>query len=81
MDESRVAAEIRAQCARSRSICPSQVARALQPDGAGWRALMPQVRAVAAWLATTGEIVVTQRGVEVDAVGARGPIRLRRSDR
>jgi hypothetical protein len=57
-----------------RSVCPSEIARALDP--AGWRALMPAVRAAAAALAAEGAIRVTQRGVAVDAATARGPIRL-----
>ncbi|MFO1201011.1 MAG: DUF3253 domain-containing protein [Tabrizicola sp.] len=56
---------------RRKSLCPSEVAKALESD---WRALMPEVRAVAAAMP---EIVATQAGVEVDPVTARGPIRLR----
>jgi hypothetical protein len=57
-----------------RTLCPSEVARALAPDD--WRALMPALRAAAAALAASGQIVVTQRGRPVDAATARGPIRL-----
>lgn len=57
---------------RGRSLCPSDVAKVLQPKE--WRVLMPEVRAVAA---TMPEILATQGGVEVDPVSARGPIRLR----
>ncbi len=56
---------------RAKSLCPSEVAKAL---GADWRPLMPEVRAVAAGMP---EIVATQGGVAVDPVTARGPIRLR----
>lgn len=56
---------------RGKSICPSEVAKALAKD---WRALMPLVRSVAAGMP---EIVATQSGVEVDPLTARGPIRLR----
>lgn len=59
------------QRGREKSLCPSEVAKALAPD---WRSLMPEVRAVAAGMP---EIIATQRGVEVDPVTARGPIRLR----
>lgn len=41
---------------------------------------MPEIRQVAAKLVTAGEIVVTQRGETVDALTARGPIRLARAD-
>jgi hypothetical protein len=57
------------------SICPSDAARAAQPQG--WRALMDDVRAAAARLADRGEVDVTQRGQRIDAETARGPIRIR----
>lgn len=53
----------------AKTFCPSEVARALSTD---WRPLMPQVRAVAARL----PLAATQRGVPVDVLTARGPIRL-----
>jgi hypothetical protein len=53
-----------------RSVCPSEVARALAAD---WRPLMPLVRRMAAGMA---EVAVTQGGVEVDGRVVRGPIRL-----
>lgn len=59
------------QRGRGKSLCPSEVAKALSPD---WRPLMPEVRQVAADIA---EIVATQNGVEVDPRTARGTIRLR----
>ena len=59
------------QRGRERSLCPSEVAKALAVD---WRPLMPEVRSVAAGMP---EIVATQKGVEVDPRTARGPIRLR----
>jgi Protein of unknown function (DUF3253) len=59
------------QRGRGKSLCPSEVARALAPN---WRALMPEVRTVAA---TMPEIMATQGGTEVDPRSARGPIRLR----
>lgn len=71
-----IAAEITRQVARrgaGKTICPSEVARALADD---WRGLMPIVRAVAAGMAANSEIAVTQKGAPVDAETARGPIRL-----
>ena len=56
---------------RAKSLCPSEVAKALAED---WRPLMPEVRAVAAAMP---EIMATQGGMEVDPVTARGPIRVR----
>ncbi|MEO1704347.1 MAG: DUF3253 domain-containing protein, partial [Pseudomonadota bacterium] len=52
-----------------KTFCPSEVARALADD---WRPLMPRVRE----LARAEGLIATQRGAPVDAVTARGPIRL-----
>ncbi|MEL6766616.1 MAG: DUF3253 domain-containing protein [Pseudomonadota bacterium] len=57
------------------SICPSEAARRLDPEG--WRDRMAEVRAGAASLAAEHRLVVTQKGAAVDIAGARGPIRLR----
>jgi DNA-binding transcriptional ArsR family regulator len=60
-----------------RSICPSEVARRLQPSEEAWRALMPEVRAAAFDLARRGVVRVTQKGREIeDGAAAKGPIRL-----
>jgi Protein of unknown function (DUF3253) len=58
------------------SICPSEAARAVDPEA--WRALMPAARAAAGRLAATGEADVTQGGEVVDVAAARGPLRIRR---
>lgn len=58
------------------TLCPSEVARALRPDG-NWRALMEPVRQAARRLQRAGRIEVTQRGQPIDPSAARGPIRLR----
>lgn len=62
-----------------KTVCPSEVARALVDDGpkhpAAWRSLMPQVRAVAASLAAEGLLQVSQRGEPVNAQMAKGAIR------
>ena len=55
---------------RGRSFCPSEAARALSAAG---RPLMGEVRRVAAGMS---ELRATQKGAEVDAASARGPIRL-----
>jgi hypothetical protein len=57
-----------------KTICPSEAARAVGGDD--WRELMPAAREAAARLAGRGAIEVTQRGEPVDALTARGPIRL-----
>jgi hypothetical protein len=62
------------------SVCPSEVARALWPQG--WRARMDEVRAVARALAARGKLRVTQRGRELDPARPwRGPVRLARAAR
>ncbi|SET87358.1 Protein of unknown function [Geodermatophilus poikilotrophus] len=58
------------------TICPSEAARAVDPDG--WRELMPAARAAAGRLAAAGRVEVTQRGEVVDVGTARGPVRVRR---
>ena len=58
------------------TICPSEAARAVDPDG--WRGLMPAARAAAGRLAASGQVEVTQRGEVVDVATARGPVRVRR---
>ncbi|KGE53611.1 hypothetical protein XAXN_15605 [Xanthomonas axonopodis] len=80
-DDAQIAAVMRHLLAQRRpeqSICPSEVARALSDDAAVWRALMPQVRAVAAAAACAGVVRVTQQGRTVQLPDVRGPIRLRR---
>lgn len=60
-----------------KSICPSEVARALSDDN--WRELMPEVRRVAHDLCQSGQIVATQRGEVVDLKIVSGPVRLRKA--
>lgn len=59
-----------------RTICPSDVARVIGGADEQWRALMPDVRRVAATMAAAGEVVVTQKGEAVDVSTARGPVRI-----
>lgn len=63
--------------AASSSICPSEVARALESEERDWRALMPEVRRVAAKLASEGKLLVTRGEAIVDAESEGGPVRLR----
>ena len=58
------------------SVCPSEAARAVDPEG--WRELMPAARAAAGRLAAAGAVQVTQQGEVVDVATARGPVRIRR---
>jgi len=62
----------------SATICPSEVARKLAPTQ--WKTLMPSVREVAAQLAIDGRLIATQKGKEVNALTAHGPIRLKSMD-
>lgn len=65
------------QRAPGKTICPSEAARAI--GGKEWRDLMPAAREAAARMADRGEVVVTQKGARVDALAARGPIRIARA--
>ncbi len=57
-----------------KSVCPSEVARHLQPDN--WRPLMAQIREVADDLNKRKLIRITQRGKAINsAAKARGPVR------
>jgi hypothetical protein len=59
-----------------KSICPSEVARALDPED--WQRLMPRIRREAALLAREGRIDVLRKGKPVDPEQEiRGVIRLR----
>jgi hypothetical protein len=63
------------------SICPSEVARALEAEETAWRALMPRVREVAAAMRDERQLRITRKGVDVpgDEWG-RGAIRLARGE-
>jgi hypothetical protein len=62
---------------RHGSICPSEAARLINPEG--WRDLMEDTRNAARRLVDRGVCVVTQRGIVVDPSEARGPIRIARA--
>ena len=47
--------------------------------GAAWRTLVPLARDIAAELARAGVVIVTQGDRTVDALTARGPVRIRRA--
>lgn len=61
---------------RETTVCPSEVARALDPDA--WRDRMDDVRAAATVLAERGVVVATRSGTQVDPLAPGGPIRLSR---
>jgi hypothetical protein len=60
-----------------KTICPSEVARALGRSEDEWRPLMQPVRDVAARLAEAGELEFTKAGERIEPRGHRGPIRMR----
>jgi Protein of unknown function (DUF3253) len=82
MSDDDIAQEIVRQLSRraaDSSICPSEVARALHSDAAAWRALMPQVREMAAAMRDEGRVRITRGSVDVPADELhRGAIRLAR---
>ena len=59
-----------------RSICPSEVARALRPD---WHGLMAAVRQEAVRLARRGEVAILRKGRPADLADVKGVIRLRQA--
>ena len=62
---------------RGKSLCPSEVARALSDD---WRSLMCDIRRVAQDMSDRGLLRTAQKGRTVNAQAARGPIRLARPE-
>ncbi len=58
-----------------KTICPSEVARAVDPEG--WRRVMPHVRPAAAALARQGRVVITRHGEAVDPETFKGVWRIR----
>jgi len=83
--EDPIAAEILRQTqarGAERSICPSEVARALAGGNGGpWRPLLGAVRATALRLAAEGRIEILRKGRPVPPEGVRGVIRLRTRSR
>lgn len=63
--------------ARTSTICPSDAARRVDPDG--WRELMEPARMAARRLVEAGSVQIVQAGRVVDPSTARGPIRIRRA--
>ncbi|MEM8790521.1 MAG: DUF3253 domain-containing protein [Pseudomonadota bacterium] len=59
-----------------KTICPSEVARALEPDLERWRSHLPSVRARAAELAEAGQIAIYRKGRAIEPSKMKGVIRL-----
>ena len=66
------------QRARHESICPSELARKLEPENDEWRALMEPIRMAARRLCHHGAVEILQSGRVIHPDAFRGPIRLRR---
>ena len=58
-----------------KSIDPSAVAKALDPEG--WRRMLPQVRSTAVGLARIGKLVITRHGKPANPDSFKGVYRLR----
>ncbi|WP_083276190.1 DUF2256 and DUF3253 domain-containing protein [Pseudonocardia sp. HH130630-07] len=59
------------------TICPSEAARRVDPEG--WRDLMEPARMAARRLVDAGRVEIVQQGSVVDPSTAKGPIRIRRT--
>lgn len=59
----------------AKTVCPSEVARAV--GGEQWRDLMEPARSAARRAVARGDAEITQRGKVVDPSTAKGPIRIR----
>lgn len=61
-----------------KTICPSEVARALAAAAGSddWRPLLDRAREAALKMVARGEVVIMQKGKVVDGRTARGPIRI-----
>ncbi len=68
--------ELLAGRARRATICPSEAARHVDPDG--WRELMEPARMAARRLVAAGSVQILQGGRVADPSTAKGPIRIRR---
>jgi hypothetical protein len=77
-DLERAIIELLDERGAGKTICPSDIARALGP-AQGWRRLMQPTRDAAGRLVERGKVEITQGGEGWDHATARGPIRIRRT--
>lgn len=71
----QVLTQLLADRGASKTVCPSEVARAV--GGEEWRDLMEPARAAARRAVARGDAEITQHGQVVDPSTAKGPIRIR----
>lgn len=64
-----------AQRAPDKTVCPSEIARAMFPQD--WRKHMKEVRAAAVELQQAGKVEITQKGEPVDVNNIKGPVRIK----
>jgi hypothetical protein len=64
-----------AERAPDKTVCPSEIARALYPTN--WRKHMQEVRDAAIKLQQDGKVIITQKGLPVDIENIKGPIRIK----
>ena len=62
---------------RGATICPSEAARLVRPEGEAWRELMEPARMAARRLVAAGKVEICQGGKVVDPSTAKGPLRVR----
>ena len=79
VDLDRALRSLLAERGASKTVCPSEVARAV--GGEQWRELMEPARAAARRSVARGEAEITQHGQVVDPSTAKGPIRIRPTTR
>ena len=60
---------------RAKSICPSEVARAIDPEG-NWRAFMNETLNAARRLSRQGQVKITQKSKILDPDDVKGPVRI-----
>ena len=58
---------------RSKSFCPSEAAREIDPMQ--WKTYLKEVRQVANKLTLEGQLICTQNGQRVNPIEVKGPIR------
>ncbi len=65
-----------AERAAGKSICPSEVARALAASGEAWQQHMTHIRSVAAGLSRAGQVTILRHNKPIAPEAMRGVIRL-----
>ncbi|MBB5395946.1 DUF3253 domain-containing protein [Mucilaginibacter sp. AK015] len=72
---SRTILTMAAERGPDKTVCPSEIARALFPTN--WRKHMQEVRNEAIALQKAGKVAITQKGRPVDVEHIKGPIRIK----